>query len=140
MLKKIFSTLIIFIFCAIIFSGYLHEQDLDDLAYVIALGIDVGDDDNLEITFQVSIPSENGSNSGSNSSTSSSSSSQNESSDTLNKSVQCKSINSGLDLANNVISKRIDLSHCKFVVFSQEIVNHEQIKKNQIIKKRPNII
>lgn len=124
MLKKIFSILIIVIFCAIIFSGYLHEQDLDDLAYVIAIGIDVGDNDNLEITFQVSIPSENGSNSSSNSSSSSSSSSQNESSDTLNKTIECKSINSGLDLANNVISKRVDLSHCKFVVFSQEIASY----------------
>lgn len=124
MLKKIFSTLVIIIFSAIIFSGYLHEQDLDDLAYVIAIGIDVGDNDNLEITFQVSIPSENGSNSSSNSSSSSSSSSQNESSDTLNKTIECKSINSGLDLANNVISKRVDLSHCKFVVFSQEIASY----------------
>lgn len=120
MLKKISSVLIIVIFCAIIFSGYLHEQDIDDLAYVIAIGIDVGSEDNLEITFQVSIPSENGSSSDS---SSSSSSGEKESSDTLNKSVECKTINSGLDLANNVVSKRVDLSHCKFVVFSQEIAS-----------------
>ena len=120
MLKKISSTIIIVVFCAIIFSGYLHEQDLDDLAYVIAIGIDVGSDDNLEVTFQISIPSENGSNN----SSSSSSSSEKEASDTLNKSVECKTINSGLDLANNVVSKRLDLSHCKFVVFSEEIASY----------------
>lgn len=121
MLKKFSSVIIIVIFCAIIFSGYLHEQDLDDLAYVIAIGIDVGKNNDIEVTFQISIPSENGSNSSS--STSSSSSSEKESSDTLNKSVECETINSGLDLVNNVVSKRVDLSHCKFVVFSQEIAS-----------------
>ena len=120
MLKKISSILIIVIFCAIIFSGYLHEQDIDDLAYVIAIGIDVGSNNNLEVTFQISIPSENGSTI----SSSSSSSSEKETSDTLNKSVECNTINSGLDLANNIISKRLDLSHCKFIVFSQEIASY----------------
>lgn len=120
MLKKISSILVIVIFCAIIFSGYLHEQDIDDLAYVIAIGIDVGSNNNLEVTFQISIPSENGSTI----SSSSSSSSEKETSDTLNKSVECNTINSGLDLANNIISKRLDLSHCKFIVFSQEIASY----------------
>lgn len=121
MLKKFSSIILIVIFCAIIFSGYIHEQDLDDLAYVIAVGIDVGNNDNLELTFQISIPSENGSNN--NSSSSSSSSSEKESSDTLNKSVECSTINSGLNLVNNIVSKRIDFSHCKFVVFSEEIAS-----------------
>lgn len=120
MVKKISSILVIVIFCAIIFSGYLHEQDIDDLAYVIAIGIDVGSNNNLEVTFQVSIPSENGSTT----SSSSLNSSEKETSDTLNKTVECTTINSGLDLANNIISKRLDLSHCKFIVFSQEIASY----------------
>lgn len=124
MFKKISFIVIVIIFCAIIFSGYIHEQDLDDLAYVIAIGIDVGNDNNLEITFQVSIPSANSSSSESSSSSETeSSSSQEDSSDTLNKSIECETINSGLYLANNIISKKIDLSHCKFVVFSEEIAS-----------------
>lgn len=123
--KKMTSLIIIIIFCAIIFSGYLHEQDIDDSAYVIALGIDTGSDENsIKLTIQVSIPSENGSSSSSSSSEeSSSSSSEKGSSDTINKTIECTSIDSGLDSANNIISKKINLSHCKFIVFSEEIAS-----------------
>ncbi len=117
--KRITFIIVIIIFCAIAFSGYLHEQDIDDLAYVIALGFDVGEESNLKITFQVSIPSENGSNSDSGSS--SSSSSEKGSSDTLTKSIECDSIYSGLTKINSIISKDLNLSHCKFIIFSEEL-------------------
>lgn len=121
MTKKISYIIIIIIFCAITFSGYLHEQDIDDLAYVIALGFDVGNEDTLKITFQISIPSENGSST--TSASSSSSSSEKGSSDTLTKSIECSSFYSGLNSINSIISKDLNLSHCKFVVFSEELAS-----------------
>ena len=125
MLKKMTYLIAIIIFCSTVFSGYLHEQDIDDAAYVIALGIDTGSDDNkIELTIQVAIPSESGSGSSSSSSEeSSSSSSEKGASDTLNQTIECNSIDSGLDLANNIISKRLNLTHCKFIVFSEEIAS-----------------
>ena len=125
MFKKMTYLIAIIILCAIVFSGYLHEQDIDDSAYVIALGIDAGSDDNsIELTIQVAIPSENGSSSSSASSEeSSSSSSEKGASDTLNQTVECKSIDSGINMVNNIISKRTNLSHCKFIVFSEEIAS-----------------
>ncbi len=125
MLKKITYIIAIIIFCATVFSSYLNEQDIDDSAYVIALGIDDGTDDNsIELTIQIAIPSENGSSSSSASSEeSSSSSSEKGSSDTLIKTIECKSIDSGLDSANSIISKKINLSHCKFIVFSEKIAS-----------------
>ena len=121
MFKKIFYVMAIIIFCAVAFSGYLHEQDINDLAYVIAIGFDVGDDDKLKLTFQISIPS--GNSSGSNGGGDGSSSSEKGVSDTLNQTVECNSFNSGLNTANNIISKRLNLSHCKFIIFSEELAS-----------------
>lgn len=121
MFKKIFYVMAIIIFCAVAFSGYLHEQDINDLAYVIAIGFDVGNDDKLKLTFQISIPS--GNSSGSSRGGDGSSSSEKGVSDTLNQTVECNSFNSGLNTANNIISKRLNLSHCKFIIFSEELAS-----------------
>ncbi len=121
MFKKMFYVMAIIIFCAVAFSGYLHEQDINDLAYVIAVGFDVGNDDKLKLTFQISIPS--GNSSGSSGGGDGSSSSEKGVSDTLNQTVECNSFNSGLNTANNIISKRLNLSHCKFIIFSEELAS-----------------
>ena len=120
MFKKMFYVMGIIIFCAVAFSGYLHEQDINDLAYVIAIGFDVGNDDKLKLTFQISIPSGNSSGS---SGGGGSSSSEKGVSDTLNQTVECNSFNSVLNTANNIISKRLNLSHCKFIIFSEELAS-----------------
>ena len=94
-------------------SGCYDARGIEDLAYVTALGIDITDNDMLLLTFQISIP-ESSSNSGSGSS---------QSSKSQTTSVQCTSINSGISLANSYISKQINLSHCKVIVFSEEIAS-----------------
>ena len=125
MFKKGFLSLTILIFLAISFSVYIHEENIDDLAYIIAVGIDKDEDEELSITFQMSLPSDSKSSNESSSSggNSNESSSKNEkkSNDTITKTVKCKSINSGLNMVNNMTSKRVDLSHCKLIVFSEEI-------------------
>lgn len=83
------------------------------MAYVTALGIDIAENNMLSLTFQISIP-ESSSSSGSGSSQSSKSECT---------TVQCSSINSGISLANSYISKQINLSHCKVIVFSEEIAS-----------------
>lgn len=67
----------------------------------------------LSLTFQISIP-ESSSSSGSGSSQSSKSECT---------TVECSSINSGISLANSYISKQINLSHCKVIVFSSELAS-----------------
>lgn len=120
MFKKVFYVICILVFFAVAFSGYLHEQDINDLAYIIAVGFDVGDNDDIKLTFQISIPSKNGSGS---SSSGGSSSEGSGSSDTLKQTVECNSFNSGLNMANNIISKKLSLTHCKFIVFSEEFAS-----------------
>lgn len=94
-------------------SGCYDARGIEDLAYVTALGIDISENDMLCLTFQISIP-EASSSSGSGSS---------QSSKSENTTVQCSSIDSGISLANSYISKQINLSHCKVIVFSEEIAS-----------------
>lgn len=48
----------IFIICLLPFliTGCYDRKELDDLAYAIALGIDKGEEENLNITYQIAIP------------------------------------------------------------------------------------
>lgn len=92
-------------------SGCYDARGIEDLAYVTALGIDITENNMLSLTFQISIP-ESGSDSGSS-----------QSSKTENTTVECSSINSGISLVNSYISKQINLSHCKVIVFSEEIAS-----------------
>ena len=95
--------LYILVFCIIsilIFSlsGCYSIQSIDDLAYVVALGIDLGQDNNLELTIQLTFPN-----------SSDSSSTSGEAAPTIINSVECSSINSGINLLNSYISKEINL-------------------------------
>ena len=90
-------------------SGCYTTQSLDDLAYAVAIGVDVGKDNRLNFTLQFTKP------------TSSTGEGSSQSSPSIVYSVECSSIDSGLNLMNSYISKQIYLSHCKVIVFSEEI-------------------
>ena len=112
MKKKIFKTIIILFILSLLLvtlSGCYDSRGIEDLAYVTALGIDTGDNNELALTFQISIPS------------SSSESGSSQSSKTENTTVYCSSIDAGISLVNSYISKQINLSHCKALVFSENI-------------------
>ena len=92
-------------------SGCYDSRGIEDLAYVTALGIDILDNDVLSLTFQISIPG------------TSSESGSSQSSKTENTTVQCSSIDAGISLVNSYISKQINLSHCKAIIFSEKIAS-----------------
>ena len=77
-----------------------------------------GENSDLKISFQLSIPSANGSSSSSSGGESSSSS---DSSDTVIDTIECTSVESGISLANGYVSKKINLAHCKVLVISEEV-------------------
>ena len=110
-MKKVFVFIgILFVILLIISSKYsTTSQSIENLAYVIAIGIDNGDNGLLRVTLQIATPS-----------SSSSSSSSEQSSESTTTTVECSSITSGLNLVNSYISKKLNLSHCKIVVFSEK--------------------
>lgn len=87
------------------YSGY----NIDHLAYAVALGFDVGENNKLKLSFQLSIPG--GSAEGGSSSQSDS---------TIVNTIECSTVDSGINLLNSYISKEVNLSHCKVIVFSEE--------------------
>lgn len=95
------------------FSDSYRSLSIDNLAYVIAIGIDKSDTNNLQVTFQFSTP-----NSDSSSQSDSESSGKTSS---LIKTVDASSISSAINLMNSYISKQINMSHCKIIIFSEEL-------------------
>ena len=115
-IKKIF--IIIFLILSMIFlSGCYDANSVETLAYAVAIGIDKVQDNVIKLTIQFAVPRTSDSSSGS---------SQASSSTVMD--VNCSSIDEGISLINSYISKKINLSHCKAVVFSEEIA-HEGISE-----------
>lgn len=107
--KHILILLLVIALLLFTLSGWYSEQNIDHLAYVVALGFDVGTDNKLKLSFQISVPG---------SSEESSGSSQSDSS--IVTTIECSSFNSGINLLNSYLSKESNLSHCKMIVFSEE--------------------
>lgn len=108
---SIITFLILLVIFAGAFSSSYTSHNISNLAYVLAIGIDVGEKAKMKISAQftksdVSSPS-NGS--------------SDESSSIVLVSGEADSIYSGLNLINSYIGKEINLSHCNVVVFSEEL-------------------
>lgn len=108
--KSCISLILIIIICMFSLSGCYSAEGLETLAYAVALGIDKGDNNKLKLSLQFAILS--------NSSEGGSSSQSQESTVTT---VDCSSIDSGISLINSYISKKVNLSHCKAIVISEEL-------------------
>ncbi len=112
MLKNIYKYLIIIIIVIIFslaFTGSHIVQSVDDLAYTVALGIDVGDSEDLKVTFQFTMPAPSGEGG------------SGQSSPSVIDSVEANSIDSAISFMNAYVSKEINLSHCKVIVISEEV-------------------
>ena len=118
MYKKIlhYTILLLILFSSFFIVSYDSRQEsLEDFAYCMALGIDVGEKETLKLSFQ--IPSDSGSSGGSGGSSGGSSE---QSTSSIVYSIDCESIDSGINLMNTYITKQISLSHCMAIVISEE--------------------
>ena len=111
-LKLVITIITIFLMLFVSTNTY-SLQSIENLAYVVALGLDTSDNNNLKLSIQLAKPSEI--------STSSTTSSSEQSSSTVINSVECSSIQEGLNLFDSHISRTINLSHCKIIAFSEEL-------------------
>lgn len=114
--KKFKNSILLFLILTIALfslSGCYNEQNIDHLAFVVALGFDVGEDNQLKLSFQISVPGGSSESGGSSQSDSS-----------IVTTIQCASFDSGVNLLNSYLSKESNLSHCKIIVFSEEFANN----------------
>lgn len=114
MSKNLF-TLITFVVLLIIFinafSASYSSRKLENLAYVLALGIDVGENSNLKLSAQFSKSATISPGSGS---------SSEDANNIVLVSGESDSIFSALNLLNSYIGKELNLSHCSLIIFSEE--------------------
>ena len=107
--RKAFAIFILTLLILVATTSYYGIRGIDNLAYVVAIGIDVGANENLLLSLQISLPN-GGESSGSSS----------QSTSVVVESVECSSINAGITLFNSYLGKEINLSHCKVLVISEE--------------------
>ena len=114
-MNRIIRNIFVVIICVILLLGFnasYTSLNIDNLAYVVALGVDVGENDIYKVSFQF-IPR-----SGEEKSESTSSSNRNK---TVINTVEAPSLNTAINLMNSYLARKINLSHCKVVIFSEEI-------------------
>jgi len=73
-----------------------------------------GTDNNLKVSFQIAVPSRTTSSEGSTGGSS-------DSPDTVIDTIDCPSVEYAISLANGYISKKLNLSHCKVIVISEQV-------------------
>ena len=101
----IFMIILVFIFA---FSSSYSSLNIDNLTYVLAIGIDTSDDNKLEVSFHFSnpIPAE---------------SSASEKVTPIINTVTASSLSNAINLVNGYQGRQLNLSHCKVIIFSEKI-------------------
>lgn len=133
--NKLFKKIFVFaIILSLLYSAPKYSrsgQDLDDLAYVMAIGVDVGTNAKYKISLQLSTLESSATEAATKSSDSSSSSSSGSSSpgsDTSSNyiinTVETDSLDSAINISNAFVNKDINLSHCKILVLSEDIAKN----------------
>ena len=93
------------------FSASYTSRQIGNLAYVLAMGIDVGETAKLKVSVQFT----------KNASLSSSGSSSDSSDNIVLVSGEADSIFSAVNLLNTYIGKEINFSHCSLFIFSEQL-------------------
>ena len=118
---KKFITLLLLLIILFNLTGCYDATGIEELAYVVAIGLDITEDNALELTLQFATSGNSASSNSSGNSSGSSSSGSSQSSGSNLTTVKCSSINSGLAIINGHISKKVDLSHCLELIFSEKL-------------------
>lgn len=109
MIKKYISFSLIFIVLLFTLTGCYDSTGIEDFYYIVAIGIDKAENGLTRLSVQNAKP------------TSSSDSSTSQSNEYKIYTVDCESIEIGINILNNYLNKKINLSHCSAIIFSEEI-------------------
>ncbi|MGD0153950.1 MAG: Ger(x)C family spore germination protein [Thermacetogeniaceae bacterium] len=130
-MKRIVALILLFSLCLGL-TGCYDKKEIDDLAYVLALGIDKGKTNTLKVTLQYAVPSKLGGGGGG------LGGGGGGSQVTSIITVEANSITDALSMANNFLSRRLDLSHSEIAVFSEELAREGQIAPYMNLMNRSN--
>lgn len=106
----IITFLILLVVFAVAFSSSYTSHNMSNLAYVLAIGVDVGEKSKMKVSVQFTNSNAFSPDSGS----------SDESKNIVLVSSEGDSIYSCLNLINTYIGKEINLAHCNVLIFSEE--------------------
>ena len=110
-LVKNFFILILTIVFVSAFSTSYSSLNIDNIVVVVAIGLDISENNNLKLSFQFTNPiSVSGKETGGS-----------EQSPSIIYTVDASSISTGINIMNTYIAKKVNLSHCKLIAFSEEL-------------------
>lgn len=108
LVRNLFIFILVLVFIMAFSSSYL-SLSIDNLAYVLVIGIDKGKDNNLEVSFQFSTASK------------ASETGSTEKAPTVMDTVEAPSLSTAINLMDSYMGKELNLSHCKVIIFSEEL-------------------
>ena len=108
-MKRIIIFLLLISLLIINLTGCYDANSIETFYYVIAMGIDYGTNAKLKLSIQIALSDNSSSNSSSQSTK-----------DNI-YTIECNTVDSGINILNNYLSKQIDLSHCSAIIFSEEL-------------------
>lgn len=114
--KKLLSLILLLFFVPSFLSGCWDRKELDDQAFVLAMGIDKGKDNMLQVSFRIAIPSKSGLAQAGGGGGSEGSIAERSS---LLTSIAAPTIPAAITLASGYINRELNLMHLKAVVFGE---------------------
>ena len=99
---------IVCIICVLFLTGCYDKEEIDNITYVIAMGIDKGEKENIKITMQYFTINEKSDDKAGNE-------------ETTSISLETSSILNGINMINNSIDRKLSFSHTKLIVISEEL-------------------
>ncbi|NPV91255.1 MAG: Ger(x)C family spore germination protein [Firmicutes bacterium] len=127
--KLIFLTFIIII--SVSLSGCWDYQEIGEIAYVQALGIDRGKENKLTITAQIAVPGKLQSGSGD--------TSQGKGNPFEVVSVESPSVMASLNLMNTFVNRRISLKHTRIIIISEDFARDGTLPYLEVISRLPQV-
>ncbi|MBQ8300220.1 MAG: Ger(x)C family spore germination protein [Clostridia bacterium] len=112
--NKSFKLILLLLLSLFLTTGCYNKKELDNLAYVIGIGADIGSGDNLDITYQIAIPLKVSSNEG-----------KTGEENFTTYTVSAPSLYVGNSKVNALTSKEVNLSHVKLIVYSEELAKND---------------
>lgn len=128
-MKKLSSIFLIFVIAVSLCSCY-DDREIDETAYIIALGIDKGESGGFSYTFQFSAPLATMDGEGSKGGAESK---DGENPTVRNIVITAPDFYTAKNMTNNFLSKSVDMSHLKLIVFSAAVDSDGFLSHSQFL-------
>ncbi|MBQ9737648.1 MAG: hypothetical protein IJV86_04540 [Clostridia bacterium] len=127
------SKALFLVFAMVVLCTGCGGREIDETAYIIALGIDEGEKSGYTYTLQFSAPLETVEGKGAQAEGKGKGEEKNENSTVRNVVIKAKDFYTARNMINNFMGKNVDMSHLKLIVFSKGLDGDGFLKHSQFL-------